>query len=108
MEDDYKLCLIVNLLAKNKEHEEMLTSEVLNQLRQLPMKSVKYYYFDFHYETRGDNYSSLDSKFIKDNQTIFSRFDYFVQQSNNNKVFKTQQGVFRTNCLDCLDRTNVI
>ena len=31
---------------------------------------------------------------------------YFLQ--HRNKVNKTQSGVFRTNCVDCLDRTNVV
>jgi hypothetical protein len=27
---------------------------------------------------------------------------------SENKVYQTQRGVMRTNCLDCLDRTNFI
>lgn len=31
-----------------------------------------------------------------------------VGQSRTFKVLKRQSGVFRTNCMDCLDRTNVV
>ena len=32
---------------------------------------------------------------------------YFCINKNGNLV-NTQKGVFRTNCIDCLDRTNVV
>lgn len=31
-------------------------------------------------------------------------FEYFMR----GRVRKQQEGVFRTNCIDCLDRTNVV
>ena len=62
--EDYGLCLIVNLLSKKKEHEEMLSQELSEQIKIAEMKNIRYYQFDFHYETRGDNYESLDRKFI--------------------------------------------
>lgn len=34
-------------------------------------------------------------------------FSYFLVDSTG-KVVATQEGVFRSNCMDCLDRTNVI
>lgn len=34
-------------------------------------------------------------------------FKFFALDTNTNKMFFEQTGVIRTNCLDCLDRTNV-
>lgn len=31
---------------------------------------------------------------------------YYVYDQKKEKVMSEQKGVFRTNCLDCLDRTN--
>ena len=32
---------------------------------------------------------------------------YYMVNIDNNSTLNRQMGVFRTNCLDCLDRTNV-
>lgn len=35
-------------------------------------------------------------------------FDFFVRERfGKQRVLKRQSGVFRVNCIDCLDRTNV-
>jgi len=31
---------------------------------------------------------------------------YFILDSTKNEVLDQPEGIFRTNCLDCLDRTN--
>lgn len=83
IKDDYGRCLIVNLLAKKKEHEEMLSKEFAEQIRCSGLKHLRYYYFDFHHETRGDNYQSLDTKFIQDNDQLLSYMNYFKQSTTN-------------------------
>lgn len=35
-----------------------------------------------------------------------SNLKFFIYDIKNDKVVMRQQGIFRTNCLDCLDRTN--
>lgn len=39
--------------------------------------------------------------------TLFLLTSYFLVDSDG-KVLMTQDGIFRSNCMDCLDRTNVI
>ncbi len=34
-------------------------------------------------------------------------FKFYAEDVQNNIVIVTQKGIVRTNCLDCLDRTNV-
>lgn len=35
-------------------------------------------------------------------------FKYYVEDISEGKVISLQQGIMRTNCIDCLDRTNLI
>lgn len=39
---------------------------------------------------------------------INNYFKYYVEDVTENKVINLQNGVIRTNCIDCLDRTNLI
>lgn len=39
---------------------------------------------------------------------MINRFGYFAENSKTLKVYSLQKGSFRTNCFDCLDRTNVV
>ena len=43
--------------------------------------------------------------FLKSYLTTFN-FSYFWM--SDNVLFSQQRGVFRVNCIDCLDRTNVV
>ena len=36
------------------------------------------------------------------------RYQYFLMSNNDGTILKLQRGVMRTNCMDCLDRTNVV
>ena len=44
---------------------------------------------------------------IKIEEMLVKRFVFFVEDRNTGKTVQEQRGVIRTNCLDCLDRTNV-
>ncbi len=39
---------------------------------------------------------------------IANVFNFYAQNLNTNQIYSTQKGTTRTNCLDNLDRTNVI
>lgn len=62
--------------------------------------------FDFHVET-SKTYADA-TKLLPLLQESFDEFGYFLYDCNSNRVVREQVGTFRTNCLDCLDRTNVI
>lgn len=67
---------------------------------------VKYEAFDFHYECkkmRWDRLSILVNRVAHEQDN----FNYFLLGSDG-KLLVLQKGVFRTNCIDCLDRTNVV
>lgn len=44
---------------------------------------------------------------IKIEDMLIKKFLYFAEDRNTGRCVGEQKGVMRTNCLDCLDRTNV-
>ena len=54
-----------------------------------------------------DDYSRID--YLMQNIEIpVNIFQFFSEDLNTHEILKHQKGTTRTNCLDCLDRTNVI
>lgn len=74
---------------------------------ELIKQNVKHIWFDFHAETSGDKFHKLND-LMDEIDAIQQKFGYFVKERHKKRrVLQVQQGVFRTNCIDCLDRTNV-
>ncbi|MEE6517862.1 hypothetical protein FKM82_028394 [Ascaphus truei] len=69
-------------------------------------RMVRYIAFDFHKECSRMRWDRLQ---ILVNQVaeIQDDFGYFLVDSEG-KVVTPQDGIFRSNCMDCLDRTNVV
>jgi hypothetical protein len=44
---------------------------------------------------------------VKKSQQMNDNFKFHAEDLKEKKVLLSQKGVVRTNCLDCLDRTNV-
>lgn len=73
--------------------------------RQMIRDNVRYEHFDFHHECRKmrwDRLSILLDRLEPDREAM----GYFLLREG--VVLLEQEGVFRTNCIDCLDRTNVV
>lgn len=65
---------------------------------------ISFEWFDFHSECRGMKFENVSR--------LVSKLDPFLQSSGettmqNGTTQSRQKGVIRTNCMDCLDRTNV-
>ena len=75
-------------------------------MKLLERQDIKYLSFDFHEECKNNNYSRL-SVLVNLAKEIIESNSYFLQDKNN-KVVLQQKGNVRTNCIDCLDRTNVV
>ncbi len=105
--NDYKLCIFINLLQKARDFEYRLTHGLEEQVSLSNNRNIKITYFDFHTETKGDNFHKLHDLLRTLEPVIHKKFGYFLQNRYTKQVLQTQNGVFRTNCLDCLDRTNV-
>ncbi|KAJ2612895.1 hypothetical protein H4S08_002485 [Coemansia sp. RSA 1365] len=66
---------------------------------------IRYVPWDFHHETRGMRYDNV-KQLVMQLQRETADMGYFWHSGGD--VFTQQQGVFRVNCMDCLDRTNVV
>ncbi|SAM08738.1 hypothetical protein [Absidia glauca] len=106
-------CLNLLSLEKDKNAGEALLSKAYNTaIQQLTVKpspspTVTVFNFDLHAECRGGNYENL-GLLMNIIRTSADTFGYFLMDSDDNRIVLTQQGVFRTNCMDCLDRTNMV
>ena len=101
---------VVNLLADKPAEIELSARyrEHLTLSQKLKLEEdVLYTEFDFHKETSGEGFSSV-KKIIPRILESMSTSGYFSYDVKANKVLSEQHGIFRTNCLDCLDRTNVV
>ncbi|RHZ46753.1 hypothetical protein Glove_606g57 [Diversispora epigaea] len=74
-------------------------------------KKIEYKEFDFHNECKGMKYENI-SKLVDMLEKSFNDIGYFWKaknkESGDDEVHCFQKGIFRTNCMDCLDRTNVV
>lgn len=50
----------------------------------------------------------LNNLVIKVEEKLVKTFGYYTEDRISGKISQEQKGVMRTNCLDCLDRTNVV
>ena len=108
MREDYNLIYFINLLNQTKKGEALIISNFEKQIKfRKSNKSFRYYYFDMQNECPRDDYSKID--YLMQNLEIpLNIFQFFSEDLNTHEILKHQKGTTRTNCLDCLDRTNVI
>lgn len=113
---DYGSIHIVNLLSETKQSEIEISDRyrchvsrsVSNSEKTLgPLRETE---FDFHAETRGPagyQSASIIEQFLTRSA---QEFDFFLLKDmpRQRYIVHHQKGAFRTNCLDCLDRTNLI
>lgn len=84
----------------------MLEKGFANLIIQLANPNVRYESFDFHAECRKMQWHRLHILIdrLAHEQDEFGVFHI----KSDGTILSTQTGVFRTNCIDCLDRTNVV
>ncbi|KAI9143692.1 Endonuclease/exonuclease/phosphatase [Paraphysoderma sedebokerense] len=98
----------VNLLSQDAPGESTLAIEYRQHVAFLNNPSqLSFIDFDFHAECKGTNYAPLQV-LIARLRNQMEQYGYFLVDTETSEIVMTQRGVFRTNCLDCLDRTNVV
>ena len=76
-----------------------------------PIDGISYEFFDFHHECakmRYDRLSLLMDQLSRHNMGYFCTSKQTEKDKSLSNITRQQTGVFRTNCMDCLDRTNVV
>ncbi|XP_051255780.1 synaptojanin-1 isoform X6 [Dicentrarchus labrax] len=99
--------VIINLLG-SKEGEHMLSKAFQSHLKASEHASaVKMVNFDYHQNVKGGKADKLHSV-LKPYLSKFIEECGFFYYSGETGIARTQGGTIRTNCLDCLDRTNSV
>lgn len=131
---DYGAVHVVNLLSASKIGESELTKTLRFHIENSPLRHgkqdrssatdfLRLTEFDFHAETRGPigyEGAALIRARIEESAESFAYFlteetsvgyrDLLTSRDSREQpsVILLQEGIFRTNCLDCLDRTNLV
>lgn len=99
---------VVNLLA-NKPGEFELSERYRNHI--LASRALKgslgLTEFDFHAEVAAKGYSQAN-RIVSLLQESFLEISFYSNNTRRPADKTEQHGIFRTNCLDCLDRTNLV
>ncbi|KAJ7630572.1 SacI homology domain-containing protein [Roridomyces roridus] len=97
---------LVNLVNR-KGYEQPVKEAYERYVSQITLPGVRYQYFDFHNECKKMRWDRI-SVLIDELQTDLQRYGYFCLTANRPESVKLQRGTVRTNCMDNLDRTNVV
>lgn len=97
----------IGALTRRKEQETVIGS-----------KDIKHIWYDFHAECKGGRWDKLSSLLDQVTPTLNGQGYFSVVPKTSEEeeeddltdweVKSVQDGVVRTNCMDCLDRTNVV
>ncbi|KAI5633268.1 sacI-like domain-containing protein [Phthorimaea operculella] len=96
--------VLLNLIDQRGK-EEALERGYRAAVAAAALPGVRYEPFDFHAECRGMRYDRLHVLIDRISHEQ-EEFGYFMARGGT--VMLQQSGTFRTNCIDCLDRTNVV
>jgi hypothetical protein len=99
---------VVNLI-QNSGHEADLCAAFSHHIAALEGPTLRYVYFNFAKETKGMKFERLSILIDKLENDIQEQGSFISEQRGDVvQIHSFQQGVFRSNCIDCLDRTNVV
>lgn len=100
IKNEDQIIFVINLLG-NRKTESILTN---NYTKLLDSINILYDTFDLNkYQL---NYETLKIEFFKFMDRVMNKIEIKYKEENFNRLI-TNRVVFRVNCLDCLDRTNV-
>lgn len=136
LEINYGIVHVVNLLSESKPGEVELTQRYRYHIQHsslnkdlhgavgMDSRLLEESQFDFHAETKGPSGYEAANSIRRLIQHQADGFAYYLSEKAEDPVFAStcektefqqrsvvilqQEGVFRSNCLDCLDRTNLI
>jgi len=92
-------------LVERNGREKILSDVFVENILTLNQPDVSFISFDFHEYCRGMKFENV-SILLESVHEILMRTGYFWLDTHGQVC--DQKGVFRINCVDCLDRTNVV
>jgi len=103
--DRYGGQLVINLINK-RGYELHIGNEFAKNIEALHDDRISYIHFDFHQECSKMRWHRLSLLMDQIEDNLVKQGYYHVNE--NGQVVQEQHSVCRTNCMDCLDRTNVV
>ncbi|KAG8435805.1 hypothetical protein GDO86_013664 [Hymenochirus boettgeri] len=100
----YQKQVIVNLVDQTGR-EKIIGDAYLKQVLMFNNPNLTYVTFDFHEHCRGMKFENVQTLTDAISDIITDMKWCWVDQAG---VICKQEGIFRVNCMDCLDRTNVV
>jgi len=97
---------LVNLLNQ-KGYEKPIKEAYERYVAQVNLPEVRYQYFDFHNECKNMRWDHI-SVLVERLQEDLAKQGFFRIDGTSTEAVNLQRGVVRTNCMDSLDRTNVV
>ncbi|XP_073970168.1 phosphatidylinositide phosphatase spermathreecae isoform X3 [Rhodnius prolixus] len=95
---------IVNLVEQSGK-EKVIWEGFTQQVMQYNSEVITYATFDFHEHCRGLRFENV-SLLISNLEEVIQEIGFCWKDKEG--VICKQKGAFRVNCIDCLDRTNVV
>ncbi|RDB20113.1 Inositol-1,4,5-trisphosphate 5-phosphatase 1 [Hypsizygus marmoreus] len=110
--EEYGAIHVINLLG-TKENEASLTNAYARHLhiaRRAIGDNLSVTHFDFHNAVRIGGHDSVVRDLTRLESIVdhVDKFGFSMCNTVSDDIVTDQKGVFRTNCLDCLDRTNFV
>ncbi|XP_039995875.1 phosphatidylinositide phosphatase SAC2 [Xiphias gladius] len=100
----YKKQVIINLVDQSGR-EKLIGDAYLKQVLLYNNPNLTYVSFDFHEHCRGMKFENVQILTDAISDIITDMKWAWVDQAG---VICKQEGIFKVNCMDCLDRTNVV
>ncbi|KAH9943297.1 inositol polyphosphate phosphatase [Epithele typhae] len=110
--EEYGAVHAINLLGQ-KENEATLTAAYARHMqiaRNSVGDTVGITNFDFHAAVKYGGHESVFREIRRLESVVdnIDRFGFAMADAGSGEIITEQKGIFRTNCLDCLDRTNFV
>lgn len=100
----YDQITIVNLVEQSGK-EKIIGDKYAEHVMKYDSEKLSYVTFDFHYFCRGMKFENVSALI----EALASELhDCGFHWRDTSGSIKNQKGIFRVNCMDCLDRTNVV
>ncbi|KAG8902510.1 hypothetical protein FRB99_004384 [Tulasnella sp. 403] len=107
----YGNLLILNLVkgrGREKRIKDAYEKLVFDNQEKGQLDGVDYVHFDLHTETSGNRWHRVDEMTATLDDKLVANSYFQAGSELFSTPAKTQSGVVRTNCIDCLDRTNIM
>ncbi|KAI0557312.1 SAC domain containing protein [Gracilaria domingensis] len=89
--------------------EGVLSDSLKNAVELMQNSKLHFVPWDFHSKTKGMKYEKVDQDLVPSIDSDLSAYSYFYTKDGTALgISRRQRGVVRTNCVDSLDRTNVV